>query len=438
MTTLVDQALKPHERTWIYSVSLGAVAMNVAITLFVGAWVLMLYAYIGFPALLALFAKFVGKEPVFTPADDKTELSESKLPRIAIIVAAFNEEAVIADKLKNTWALDYPADRIELWVGSDGSSDSTDSILRSCSDSRLRRLLFTERRGKISVLNDIMSQVDAEIVVMSDANTDLAPDAIRQLVKHFEDPFLGCVSGELSLTQNGGVSGEGLYWKYEGWIKRNESKLGFLIGCNGGIFAMRRELFTPLPSSTIVEDFVLTMSIVQRGYRVRFEPNAKATEPACPSSKAEMVRKIRIGAGGFQALGLTAAVLSPLHGFASFAYWGHKVLRWCVPFFFLTALAANIVLSHVPVFGVFLGLQTLGILVAILASVVPPTIKLPSWTRPVSYFFLMNYALFCGFFRFLFGTQRVTWEKAAQDDNLNLPSPNSFVWNNELGGEMVE
>lgn len=412
--------------------------MNVAIILFVGAWVLMLYAYIGFPAFLAFFAHFFGKEPDFTAPKEKTELSESKLPRIAIIVAAFNEEAVIADKLKNTWALDYPADRIELWVGSDGSTDATDVVLRSCSDSRLRRLLFTERRGKISVLNDIMSQVDAEIVVMSDANTDLAPDAIRQLVKHFDDPFLGCVSGELSLTQNGGVSGEGLYWKYEGWIKRNESKLGFLIGCNGGIFAMRRELFTPLPSSTIVEDFVLTMRIVQRGYRVRFEPAAKATEPACPSSKAEMVRKIRIGAGGFQALGLTAGVLSPLHGFASFAYWGHKVLRWCVPFVFLSSLLANIALCKIPAFGAFLAIQTLGILVAILASVVPATIKLPRWTRPVSYFFLMNYALFCGFFRFLFGTQRVTWEKAPQSDKLSLQSPKPFTWNSDLGGEMVE
>ena len=137
-----------------------------------------------------------------------------------------------------------------------------------------------------------MARTNADIVVMSDANTMFAPDAIRRLVRHFEEPSVGCVSGELLLEQNGGVSGEGLYWKYENWIKRNESRLGFLIGCNGGIYALRPELYDPLPSSTIVDDFVISMRVLEKGYQVVLDPTARAVEPPCPSAKAEMIRKM--------------------------------------------------------------------------------------------------------------------------------------------------
>jgi cellulose synthase/poly-beta-1,6-N-acetylglucosamine synthase-like glycosyltransferase len=277
----------------------------------------------------------------------------------------------------------------------------------------LRPFFFSERRGKISVLNDLMAHADADIVVMSDANTLLAPDALRRLVVHFQDPCVGCVSGELSLENDGGASGEGLYWKYEGWIKRNESRLGFLIGCNGGIFALRRSLYDPLPPSTIVEDFVLTLRILQKGYRILFDPEARATEPACSTSRDEMTRKIRIGAGGWQALGLTRALLHPRHGTRAFAFWGHKVLRWLVPLLLLAALLVNVALLGRPLYDTLLGTQFLGALIALWAYRAGPTSPPPKWTRPISYFFLMNYALGCGFARFLFGTQRVTWDRSA-------------------------
>jgi cellulose synthase/poly-beta-1,6-N-acetylglucosamine synthase-like glycosyltransferase len=330
------------------------------------------------------------------------------------VVAAHNEAGIIARKLANTWALDYPADRFRILIGSDGSSDGTGERLRSCSDPRLQSRVFGERRGKISVLNDLMKEVDADIVVMSDANTMFAPDAIRQLVRHFRDPRVGCVSGELALEQDGGVSGEGLYWRYEGWIKRNESKLGFLIGCNGGIFAIRPALYEPLPASTVVEDFVLSMRILERGFIVRFEPESRATEPACPTAHAEMVRKTRIGAGGFQALALTYSLLHPRYGLAAFAFWGHKVLRWCVPLFLITAVGANVALLGDPFYRLLLVLQSLGALVAGWAYNARPEGAPPKWVRPISYFYLMNYALLCGFLRFVFRTQRVTWDRASR------------------------
>src|SRR5579862_1231441 len=363
------------------------------------AWGLVAYTYVGFPLLLALLAWIASWRGARASA---APLADAALPKFALVIAAYNEESVIADKLANTWQLDYPTHKLDVLIGSDGSDDGTAEILAGCEDPRLRSFLFTERRGKISVLNDLMAHTDADIVVMSDANTLYSPDAIRKLVAHFQDPYVGCVSGELSLENDGGASGEGLYWRYEGWIKRNESRLGFLIGCNGGIFALRRALYDPLPSSTIVEDFVLTLRVLQKGYRVHFAPEARAIEPACATSRAEMIRKIRIGAGGWQALGRTRALLHPRYGARAFAFWGHKVLRWLVPLFLLTALVANVALLKQPLYGVLFGIQFLGALIAIWAYGAGPGSQLPKWTRPISYFFLMNYALGCGFVRFLF------------------------------------
>jgi cellulose synthase/poly-beta-1,6-N-acetylglucosamine synthase-like glycosyltransferase len=382
--------------------------MLLATVLFWVGWALIFYTYCVFPLLLALFARRRPKPFVPEAPDD------SQLPHVAMVVAAYNEAQHLPAKLENTRLIDYPPDRLEVIIGSDGSSDATPEILRAANLPGLKPVIFPERRGKVSVLNDLLQQTRAEIVVMSDANTLYAPDAIRKLVRHFRDPAVGCVSGELGLEQNGGVSGEGIYWRYEGWIKRNESRLGFLVGCNGGIFAIRRELYEPLPASTLVEDFVLTLRLLERGHLVRFEPEARAVEPPCPSARAEMIRKTRIGAGGFQALGLTYGLLHPRHGLRAFAYVGHKVLRWLVPLFFVTALGANLALLSHPFYRLTLLVQLLGGLVAAWAYHSRPGDAPPRWTRPISYFYLMNYALMCGFIRFLFRTQRVTWERAAR------------------------
>jgi len=373
------------------------------------SWGVVIYAYLGFPLILALVARFFGRES----HPEAVQADPDELPHVAMVVAAYNERAVLPAKLANFAAIDYPKDRITLVIGSDGSEDGTSELLAECTDPRLKPFVFKERRGKISVLNDLVRETGAEILIMSDANTMFAPDAVRKLVVHFQDSRVGCVSGELCLEQEGGVSGEGLYWKYEGWIKRNESRLGFLIGCNGGIFALRRALYQPLPKSTVIEDFVLCMRVLERGFHVRFEPAARGVEPACPSSRAEMVRKIRIGAGGFQALALTSPLLLPQYGLRAFAYWGHKVIRWVVPLFLVLGFLANCMLVDQPLYALLLLLQLAGALVAALAYRARPG-GVPRWTRPVSYFYLMNYALLCGLVRFVFRTQRVTWDRASR------------------------
>lgn len=382
--------------------------MHVATVLFWVAWIFILYTYCLFPVLLAAYARIFGRQPA-SPQDRVPEC----LPRVAMVVAAYNEKLVMPAKLANTCALDYPKDRFQLLVGCDGSADGTGELLEASELPWLRCFRFPVRRGKISVLNDLVAHTNADIIVMSDANTMFAPDAVRTMVRHFQNPKVGCVSGELLLEQDGGVSGEGLYWRYEGWIKRSESRLGFLIGCNGGIFALRKELYEPLPSSTVVEDFVLTLRVLEMGREVRFEPDARGIEPPAPTARAEMVRKIRIGAGGFQALGLTSALLHPRYGRIAFAFWGHKLLRWFVPFFLLIGLCANAALATLPGYREFFVLQMLGAMVAFWVYNLRPGKSAPRWTRPISYFYLMNYALFQGFFRFVFGTQRVTWERAA-------------------------
>ena len=380
--------------------------MSTFIIIFWSAWGLILYTYCLFPLVLGCLAS--GRKS----ACEAPEPGDVELPRVAMVVAAYNEAHVISDKLQNTWNLDYPQDRFHILVGSDGSSDETSRILNDCKDGRLKAACFDQRRGKISVLNDLMREVDADIVVMSDANTMYAADAIKKLVCHFSDPLIGCVSGVLSFEQDGGVSGEGLYWKYETWIKRNESRFGFLIGCNGGIFAIRRDLFEPLPASTIVEDFVLSMRILEHGHRVIMEPQAHGVEPACPSAKAEMIRKIRIGAGNWQALSLNRALLHPRYGLRAFAFWGHKVLRWMVPLFFIVSVVACVPLLTFNLYRIALTCQIGGAVLAAFASSPGIGKRLPRFTRPISYFFLMNYALLRGFFRYLFGTQRVTWERS--------------------------
>lgn len=377
--------------------------------IFWSCWALIAYAYVVFPFVLSWFAGRV--------RDDRDRLSEeygaAELPRVAMVVAAYNEATVLPAKLANTRAIDYPADLFELVIGSDGSDDGTNDILRAAECHGLRPVLFEQRRGKISVLNDVLRAIDADIVVMSDANTMFDPRAVRLLVNRLLDPRVGCVSGKLCLDDDGGVSGEGLYWRYESWIKECESRLGFLIGCNGGIFALRRDLYEPLPATTIVEDFVLSMRVLERGLRVVLEPRARATEPPCASAKAEMVRKIRIGAGGWQALGLTSGLLHPRHGLRAFAYWGHKVLRWMVPLFMVAAFLASAALVRRPVYCAAFLLQLGAAVTAAAAYNHAIGERLPRITRPVSYFYLMNYALLRGLLRFLLGRQRVTWERAA-------------------------
>jgi cellulose synthase/poly-beta-1,6-N-acetylglucosamine synthase-like glycosyltransferase len=344
------------------------------------------YVYIGYPMLLwglqAVLRSAPGKRPVE--------------PSVSLLVAAYNEAAVIADKIRNSLALDYPADKLELVVASDGSKDATAEIVRSFSESessgRVRLLNFEENRGKMAVLNDAVRELRGEIVAFSDASSMLAADSVRTLVQSFNDPRVGAASGVYHLLKKDLAhfgSQEDLYWKYETFLKVQEAKLGAFTGAHGSLYAIRRELY-PFPSeNTINDDFTIPMRILERGHRVAYEPAAAAYEEA--HEMEGFSRRVRITAGNIEQLREIKGLIWPPRPFVLFCLLSHKTGRLLVPVFMLMALAANIALRGQFPYnwlllgqGLFYGLAVLGAM----ADLKPKVLRLPY------YFCMINSALF--------------------------------------------
>src|SRR5262245_20952127 len=214
----------------------------------------VVYVYFGYPLMVWLLARCFGR------SREAGALADDQLPCVSVLISAYNEESEIGERICNLAGLDYPSGKLEIVIASDGSSDRTNDIVRRYADSGVVLLDFAARRGKASVLNDAMALVRHPIVVLSDANTHMAPDALRHLARWFHDPKIGVVCGRLVLTdQRTGRNVDSLYWKYETFLKKCESRLGALLGTNGGIYAIRRDVFQPIPANTIVDDFVIPL-----------------------------------------------------------------------------------------------------------------------------------------------------------------------------------
>ena len=350
------------------------------------------YVYIGYPMLLwglqAVLRSAPGKQPVE--------------PSVSLLVAAYNEAAVIAGKIRNSLALDYPAGKLEVVIASDGSKDATAEIVRSFCESktgaagetggRVRLLNFEENRGKMAVLNDAVPQLRGDIVVFSDASSMLAANSVRALVQSFNDPRVGAASGVYRLLkQDQSRIGpqEDLYWKYETFLKVQEAKLGAFTGAHGSLYAIRRALY-PFPSeNTINDDFTIPMRILERGHRVAYEPAAVAYEEA--QEMEGFSRRVRITAGNIEQLREIKGLLWPPRPFVLFCLLSHKTGRLLVPVFMLMALAANIALRGQFPYNwlllgqaLFYGLAGLGAM----AGLKPKVLRLPY------YFCMINSALF--------------------------------------------
>jgi len=335
-------------------------------------------------------------------------------PTVSLVVAAHDEAACIGAKLENSLRLDYPADRLEVLIGSDGSTDGTDAIVRAHPDGRVH-LSAAPRAGKTTVLNRCIPAARGEIVVLSDANTRIDPGALKALVRHFEDPEVGAVCGRLQLyNPTRAEYEESAYWKYESWLKALEGRQGSVVGANGGLYAIRRALFTRLPPSTIVDDFVIPLRLLDQGYRVLYEPAALASEETTEDYGREFGRRARIAAGNFQSLGLVPGLLSPFRGFPAFAFWSHKVLRWCAPALMLVALAANLVLLDVPFYRLTLAAQIGFYALAAFGSLSIGPSPLRRLAGVAYYFVTMNVAIAVGFWRFLRQSQAAAWERTAR------------------------
>jgi cellulose synthase/poly-beta-1,6-N-acetylglucosamine synthase-like glycosyltransferase len=254
-----------------------------------------------------------------------------------------------------------------------------------------------------------------EIIILSDANTMVDPQAVRKLVRHFEDPEVGAVCGRLMLyNRTRREYEESAYWAYESLIKLYEGKLGAVVGVNGGLYAIRRCLFTALPPGTIVDDLVIALRILENGYQVRYDPEAVAHEETTEDYDGEFGRRARIAAGNFQSLRVVPGLLSPAAGFRAFAFWSHKVLRWCAPALMAVALAANCVLARAPMYRVLLAAQVLfyGLAAAGRAEWFGGALRRVA--SAAYYFVKMNAAIAVGFWRFVRGSQAPAWERTAR------------------------
>jgi cellulose synthase/poly-beta-1,6-N-acetylglucosamine synthase-like glycosyltransferase len=373
-------------------------------------WLMLLlvgFTYLLYPGIVFVLAAFTRRRRMVTTMPE--------YPTATVIVSVFNEESILPKKLENLAQTDYPGQKISFLFGSDGSTDSTIEILQRSSLPGARVIPFPTRRGKVSVLNDLVSEASGEIVVFSDANTMFHPDTIRKLIQHFDDPSVGGVSGELKLdahpTAVTGL-GETSYWNYENWLKRIESKFSTILGATGGVYAIRKNLYQSLPTSKpITDDFLIPLNIVKQGYRVEYEEEAIAVEKGADSVVAEFRRKARIGGQNFNTISEFSSLLHPRHGFVSFALWSHKIIRWCVPFLIIGLIITSLFLvGEGKDYAWFLWSCLIFGGVAFLGAVLERW-KLSIWFLTFPYYFLaMNLALLVGFLKFLFGLQRPTWE----------------------------
>lgn len=370
---------------------------------------LLLYTYIIYPILLHFVNRLISSN------SSKISQSSHALPSVSIVIAAYNEEKIIAKKLENCLQLDYPSERIEVFVASDGSSDRTNDIVKThlSKDNRIH-LVELPRTGKSGVLNRAMNNVQNEIVVFSDANTEFDKNALIRLVTHFDDPAVGCVCGRLIYRNPGEiVSGEGesFYWRYETALKKMESRLGYVAGANGAIYAIRRCLFEPLPRKTINDDFVISMRIVEKGYKSLYEEDAVAYEDVAPGIESEFNRHVRDGAGHYIAMTHLLGLLNPFLGIRSFIYWSHRILRWIAPFILVLLFLINIgLISHTFYRNIFI-LQFMFYILAIIGLLMVKYKGLPFILYIPFYFCNLNLALLFGFFRAVMGKQKMTWER---------------------------
>lgn len=369
---------------------------------------LFLYPLIIYPPLIAILAH-ISPRPI-------QKSSRDNLPHITIVTPAYNEEKVISEKIINTLNLDYPPDRLELLVASDGSSDRTVEKIREFSDPRIHLLDFRERRGKLTVLKNVVPQAAGEIIVFSDASAILAPDALKKLVSNFYDPSVGAVSGryvirhEFTPLKDGRSVGERGYFEFEVFQRRQESLFYTTLGAHGALYAIRKDLFPNIPSDVINDDFLIPMKIVEKGYRTVYEEEALVFEIHQATVSGEFARRVRISHGNFQQIFLLRSLLGPHTPRVALVFWSHKVLRLFQPFYLFLILILPLVIGG-PLYRTFFILQSLFYSLGIISIRFRLSNKL--FAIPL-YFTLGNAAIVAGFFRYVKRRSGpvLSWEKS--------------------------
>jgi biofilm PGA synthesis N-glycosyltransferase PgaC len=370
------------------------------------------YAYIGYGILLSIVVKI---RRVFVKRETLVNNYE---PSVSFIVAAYNEENYIDQKIKNCLSLNYPKDKIEFVFITDGSTDNTLNIVKKYPG--LKWYHKDERRGKINAINRVIPMLNSEILIFSDANTDINEEGVLNIVRNFQQQDVGVVAGEKRIYKNNSSSsaeGEGIYWKYESYLKKLDSELYSTMGAAGELFAVRATDMMHVEEDILIEDFYLSMKILEKGKRIKYEPEAFAIETGSLNIQEELKRKIRISAGGLQSIVKLYPLLNPfVYGIASIQYISHRVLRWAIcPFLLPFIFVLNLMLA-------INAYNTLSIVLMILQVLFYSLVYLGHRISDKSikykivlisyYFFIMNYSVYLGLIRLLKGKQTVIWEKA--------------------------
>jgi len=377
---------------------------------------LIAFTYALYPPLVWCWSRLWGREPA------ARDVSDQDAPMISLLIVAHNEEAVMKQRLANALSMDYPRDRLEIVVASDGSSDRTTAIVR---EQGVRLIEFLEQRGKAAAINRAIPQLRGQIVILSDANTEFDSQAVRKLVRWFHDPKVGAVCGRLMLTDvQTGRNVDSVYWRYETMLKQSESRLGGLLGANGAVYAIRRSMFSPTPDGTIIEDFVIPLlARLRHGCSILYDIQAVAREESAPRVRDEFRRRCRIGTGNFQSFAVLWPLLNPRHGFVAFAFFSHKVLRWFCPFFLVGLLVSSLALVDHRFYRIALVAQLIFYAVASITLLIPNRLKLPKLLALSGMFVSMNAALLVGFVRWLSRSRHGSWS----------PTPRASILENKSG-----
>ena len=304
------------------------------------------YTYLGYGIVLYILVKL--KELFVKPVKYSLPASNDELPEVTLFITAFNEEDVVDEKMENSLDLDYPADKLRLvWI-TDGSNDNTNERLKEYPEVTV--LYQPRRQGKTAALNRALPYVNTPYVIFTDANTMLNKGAIKEIIRQFSDPRVGCVAGEKRVeiqAEQGATAGEGIYWKYESALKRLDYRLYSAVGAAGELFAIRTSLFEQMPPDTLLDDFILSLRIAMRGYKIAYSKEAYALESASLNMREEEKRKVRISAGGLQSVWRLRGLLNMFrYGILSFQYVSHRVLRWTLtPVVLFALLPLNLLLA---------------------------------------------------------------------------------------------
>lgn len=373
---------------------------------------LVFYTYLGYGLLLYLL---VNIKRLFAKKVDYKDYE----PKVTLVIPAYNEEGFIRAKVQNSLELDYPKHKLRILFITDGSTDGTYDILKEMDGVEV--IHKNIRAGKSAAENRAMRFVETPVVVFCDANTILNKECIRELVKHYQLDDVGAVAGEKKIISTDADSasgaGEGLYWKYESALKKLDSELYTVVGAAGELISFRTDLVEELQEDTILDDFMQSLKVCEKGFRVVYEPKAFATETASENVKEELKRKIRIAAGGWQSMARLSSILNPFTHFTlTFQYVSHRVLRWSVsavalPFIFII----NAFLAYQNPQGLYALIFVMQLSFYLMAAIgwvlESKNLRLKILFIPY-YFLMMNYAVFAGFIRWAKRAQSATWERA--------------------------